>query len=1188
MFLKRLDIVGFKSFAERVTVDFVKGVTAVVGPNGSGKSNITDGIRWVLGEQSAKSLRGSKMEDIIFAGSDTRKGLNVAEVTLTLDNEDHFLPIDFQEVSVTRRVYRSGESEFFINKQSCRLKDIVDLFMDSGLGKEAFSIISQGKVEEILSSKSEERRSIFEEAAGVLKYKSRKKKAEYKLAETQENLNRVQDILHELESQVEPLKIQASIAKDYLQQKEELEKIEVALTVFEIEELHAKYEALANSVEEGKDQELELTATIQKREAEVEKMRDHITALDDSIDELQQVLLLASEELEKLEGRKEVLKERKKNAHQNKEQLTKTIEELKERIEQLTAEKEEQESQYTTYKSELQQIKHDLQEKQKLMTSFNQNIEELIEDLKSEYFELLNEQATARNELQYIEDQLSQQETKNARLLDSNMRYVTERQEIIEKRTKIEAKYAQIEAQLAEQIKSFRDTQNKLENLKNSYQKKESTLYQAYQILQQTRSRKEVLESMQEDYAGFFQGVKEILKAKDKLEGIHGAVAELISTEKQYEIAIEIALSSSLQHLVVEDESSARKAIQFLKQHSYGRATFLPLSVIKERSISAHDLKVIETHPAFVGIATNLVTYQQQFKSIIRNLLGTVIVTSDLKGANEIAKLMNYRYRLVTLQGDVVNPGGSMTGGAVKQKNNSLLSRGRELEVINEKLTDMEEKTAKLEEDVKAAKAMIQEYEINLENLRTAGEQLRIEEQKVRSEMREVELNEKNINDHLKLYDAERETFESEKEKFSARKNELNKNLLDISAKLEKLDKEIEEMSAKKATELSSKEELQNEVTELKVILASKQQVYENQKEKVERINQDLEQTRQKFKEAEEDFSLLSSEMNSSSSGEERLEEAAKKKLQDKTNTLELISSRREERLQLQAKLEDEERELKELKRQEKQFQETLKDEEVKLNRLDVELDNRLNHLREEYMLTFEGAKEQYTLEIDPQEARKRVKLIKLAIEELGTVNLGAIDEYERVSERYTFLNEQRDDLTEAKDTLYQVIDEMDDEMKKRFEQTFNEIRSHFEPVFQALFGGGRAELKLTDPNDLLNTGVDIVAQPPGKKLQNLGLLSGGERALTAIALLFAIIKVRPVPFCVLDEVEAALDEANVFRFAQYLKKFSHETQFIVITHRKGTMEEADVLYGVTMQESGVSKLVSVRLEETNELIQSS
>ncbi|OAS83366.1 chromosome segregation protein SMC [Metabacillus litoralis] len=1188
MFLKRLDIVGFKSFAERVTVDFVKGVTAVVGPNGSGKSNITDGIRWVLGEQSAKSLRGAKMEDIIFAGSDSRKSLNIAEVTLTLDNEDHFLPIDYHEVSVTRRVYRSGESEFFINKQSCRLKDIIDLFMDSGLGKEAFSIISQGKVEEILSSKSEERRSIFEEAAGVLKYKSRKKKAEYKLAETQENLNRVHDILHELEGQVEPLKIQASIAKDFLQKKEELEQIEVALTVYEIEELHQKYEALAKSVDDGKDRELKLSANMQKREAEVERMRDHLTALDDSVNDLQQVLLLASEELEKLEGRKEVLKERKKNAHQNKAQLEKSIEELTERLVRLKKEKQEQEAFLQTSKKELNTIQDQLVAKQQLMTSYDQNIEELIEGLKSEYFELLNEQATARNEIHYLDEQLSQQERKNTRLLDSNKRYITEREDIIERKTKIEAKYALIESQLSHQIKSFRDAQTKLENVKNAYQKKESTLYQAYQILQQTRSRKEVLESMQEDYAGFFQGVKEILKAKDKLEGIHGAVAELISTDKTYESAIEIALSSSMQHVVVEDESSARKAIQFLKQNSFGRATFLPLTVIKERSIGSHDLKAIQSHQAFVGVATDLVKYQPQFKSIIGNLLGTVIVTSDLKGANEIAKLMNYRYRLVTLQGDVVNPGGSMTGGAVKQKNNSLLSRGRELETINAKLADMEEKTSSLEQDVKATKETIKKQEDILEELRSNGEKLRLEEQMIRSEIREIELNEKNVNDHLKLYDAERESFESEKDKFSARKSELSNKLQSISLKLEKLDKEIEKMSEKKVSQQTSKDELHDELTEFKVILASKRQVYENQKEKVERINQDLEQSQEKYDEATEDYSLLSNEMNSSSSGEEKLEEAARNKLQDKNKTIELIASRREERLQLHEKLEYEDRELKELKRQDKQLQDSLKDEEVKLNRLDVELDNRLNHLREEYLLTFEGAKEKYTLDMDINEARKRVKLIKLAIDELGTVNLGAIDEYERVFERFTFLSEQRNDLTEAKDTLYEVIGEMDEEMKRRFEQTFNAIRAHFESVFQALFGGGRAELKLTDPNDILNTGVDIVAQPPGKKLQNLGLLSGGERALTAIALLFSILKVRPVPFCVLDEVEAALDEANVHRFAQYLKKFSHETQFIVITHRKGTMEEADVLYGVTMQESGVSKLVSVRLEESKELVQSS
>lgn len=1187
MFLKRLDIVGFKSFAERVTVDFVKGVTAVVGPNGSGKSNITDGIRWVLGEQSAKSLRGAKMEDIIFAGSDSRKGLNVAEVTLTLDNDDSFLPIDYHEVSVTRRVYRSGESEFFINKQSCRLKDIVDLFMDSGLGKEAFSIISQGKVEEILSSKSEERRTIFEEAAGVLKYKSRKKKAEYKLAETQENLNRVQDILHELEGQVEPLKIQASIAKDYLEKKEELEKIEVALTVFEVEELHGKYEALSKSVEEGKDRELKLAATMQKREADVERMKEHLSALDDSIDDLQQVLLLTSEELEKLEGRKEVLKERKKNAHQNKAQLERTIEELTVKISQLSHEKQEQENLLTSYTNELEKIKSELSEKQKLASTYDQNLDESIEELKSEYFDLLNEQASSRNEINYLEEQLSQQERKNTRLLDSNQRYVTERQEILEKKMKIEANYSLIEKQLSDQIKSFRDTTVKLENLKNSYQKKETALYQAYQLLQQTRSRKEVLESMQEDYAGFFQGVKEILKAKDELGGIHGAVAELITTDKEYETAIEIALSSSMQHVVVQDESAARKAIQFLKQHSFGRATFLPLSVIKERSINHHDLALIENHPAFVGLAKNLVKYQAQFQSIIGNLLGTVIVTSDLKGANDIAKLMNYRYRLVTLQGDVVNPGGSMTGGAVKQKNNSLLSRQRELEQIVEKLSVMEQKTEELEKDVKSSKESIQQHEKTLEELRSKGENLRLEEQKIRGNIREIELNEKNVNDHLKLYDSEREAFESEKTRMIGRKDELQVKLKEISTSLEKLDKEIEELSVKKTTQQTSKDELQNQLIELKVVHASKQQVYENQKEKVERIKLDLQESEQKHKDASEDYSLLSNEMSSSSSGEEKLDEAANKKLQDKNKTVELIASRREERLQLQEKLEHEERELKELKRQDKQLQDILKDEEVKLNRLDVELDNRLNHLREEYFLTFEGAKEKYSLEIEVDDARKRVKLIKLAIDELGTVNLGAIDEYERVSERFTFLTEQRDDLLEAKDTLYQVIDEMDIEMKRRFEQTFNAIRSHFESVFQALFGGGRAELKLTDPNDLLNTGVDIVAQPPGKKLQNLGLLSGGERALTAIALLFSILKVRPVPFCVLDEVEAALDEANVHRFAQYLKKFSHETQFIVITHRKGTMEEADVLYGVTMQESGVSKLVSVRLEETKELVQS-
>ncbi|MGX1193971.1 chromosome segregation protein SMC [Metabacillus sp. SLBN-84] len=1187
MFLKRLDIVGFKSFAERVNVDFVKGVTAVVGPNGSGKSNITDAIRWVLGEQSAKSLRGTKMEDIIFAGSDSRKGVNMAEVTLTLDNGDQFLPIDYHEVSVTRRVYRSGESEFSINNQTCRLKDIVDLFMDSGLGKEAFSIISQGKVEEILSSKAEERRSIFEEAAGVLKYKTRKKKAEYKLAETQENLNRVQDILHELEGQVEPLKIQASIAKDYLEKKEELEQFEVALTVYEIEELHHKWEALSKAVEDGKRKESSLYAAVQKKEADIEQVRDRAQALDESINDLQQVLLLASEDLEKLEGRKEVLKERKKNASQNKSQLQHAVKEASERIDVLEKEKEEQSRTLKALQSEVADLKEQLQQKQSLLSSFDQNMEEKIESLKSEYFDLLNAEAQAKNEITYINEQIEQQARKTGRLKEANQKYLSERSETEEKKRKLEARLSLLEADLDEQIKTFRTAQTSLEHKKAAYQKRETALYQAYQYLQQTKSRKEMLESMQEDYAGFFQGVKEILKRRNDLEGIHGAIAELISTDKLYETAIEIALGGAAQHVVVENEQAARTAIAYLKKHAFGRATFLPLTVMKERTISAHDLQTLQSHPAFKGIASDLTEYDSVYRKAVLNLLGTVIVTEDLKGANELARLLNYRFRFVTLGGDVVNPGGSMTGGAVKQKNNSLLSRSRELETIEKQFSEMSDKTSQLEQEVKSLKLSISEGEKNLESLREKGEQLRMDTGAVRSDLKEIEMMEKNVNSHLSLYDAEKESYQEEKARMVKRKEELTLRLEKDDSKKRELDQLIAELSAKKSSQQMSKEEVQSDITDVKVVLAGKKQALENQLGLAERTEQELLAQQKKYREAKEDLEFLQDEMNSDFSGEEKLEQTAQEKREDKNKTIELISVRRSQRLKLQDQLETAEKEVKELNRQYKQLSELLKDEEVKLNRYDVELDNRLNHLREEYLLSFEAAKEKYELQTDAAEARKRVKLIKLAIEELGTVNLGAIDEYERVSERYHFLTDQRNDLQEAKDTLHQVIGEMDEEMKKRFHTTFTQIRSHFESVFQALFGGGRAELRLTNPDDLLNTGVDIVAQPPGKKLQNLGLLSGGERALTAIALLFSILKVRPVPFCVLDEVEAALDEANVHRFSQYLKKFSQDTQFIVITHRKGTMEDADVLYGVTMQESGVSKMVSVRLEETKEFAES-
>ncbi|CAH0183423.1 chromosome segregation protein SMC [Peribacillus simplex] len=1186
MFLKRLDVVGFKSFAEKISIDFVPGVTAVVGPNGSGKSNVTDAVRWVLGEQSAKSLRGAKMEDIIFSGSDTRKALNFAEVSLTLDNETNSLPIDFHEVSVTRRVYRSGESEFFINNQGCRLKDIIDLFMDSGLGREAFSIISQGKVEEILSSKAEERRVIFEEAAGVLKYKTRKRKAESKLTETQDNLNRVHDILHELEGQVEPLKIQSSLAKEFLEKKEELEQIEVALTVFEIEELYGKWEKLSQELEKHNEMEQQMAGQLHDKEAHLKKLRDSLATLETSINGLQEILLNASEELEKLEGRKEVLKERKKNAAQNKSQLEKAIVEGEAAVERLSLQKERETEILNALNLEVKGISETLHEKQKSLGLFNSDIEAMIEAKKSDYIEWLNKQASAKNEKQYLLQQLTQQEHKNAKLDMENEKFLTERMDITARKMEYSQLMENMTKQLEEHVTYFRNQQNKLNAAKDTYQKQETTLYKAYQFLQQAKSRKELLEEMEDDYAGFFQGVKEVLKAKETLRGIEGAVAELIKVPKEYETAIETALGGAMQHVVVEREEHAREAISFLKKNRYGRATFLPLSVIKAREISANQLSMLKSHSAFVGTGSSLIQYDDRHAAIAENLLGTVMITTDLKGANDLAKMMQHRFRFVTLEGDIVNPGGSMTGGALKQKTTSLLSRKTELEELHQKLAAMEAKTNQLEKQVKQLKVDVGVQEQTLEQTRKTGERLRLQEQTLKGELREVELQERNVNERLHLYDLDKNSYLEEQQQKTARLEELEELLDSCKTEIEGLDRLISEMTEQKQSQQSSKESLAEETNELRVMLASKRGQLQNQKEKMERIESDLSKETSRLAENKDDLGLLTNEMTDSSSGEESLEDMAQQKLLDKNGAIEGITIKKQEKNELLTQVETLELSLKEENRLYRGIVEVIKDEEVKLTRLDVELENRLDHLREEYTLSFEGAKEQYPLMLPAEEAQKRVKLIKLAIEELGTVNLGAIDEYARVAERYEFLLSQKEDLQQAKDTLFQVIDEMDDEMKRRFADTFYSIREEFEQVFKALFGGGRAELKLTNPDDLLNTGVDIIAQPPGKKLQNLSLLSGGERALTAIALLFSILKVRPVPFCILDEVEAALDEANVVRFSQFLRKFSRETQFIVITHRKGTMEEADVLYGITMQESGVSKLVSVRMEESENFIE--
>lgn len=1185
MLLKQLDIVGFKSFANRVSIDFVPGVTAVVGPNGSGKSNISDAIRWVLGEQSAKSLRGGKMEDVIFSGSDAKKPLNVAEVTLMLDNEDQYLPLDYNEISVTRRIYRSGDSEYLLNNQPCRLKDIIDLFMDSGLGRESYSVIGQGKIDEILDSKSEEKRVIFEEAAGVLKYKTRKTKAEKKLAYTEENLERIDDILHELEAQVEPLKIQASIANDYLQKKKELEETEVALIVYEIEDYHAKWRELSEKMKELQQEEFRLSTTINETDADVEKKRSEIQGFDTAIDERQESLLAISEELEKLEGQREVLKERWKNTTQNRELLQQRIKASNDKIKQIEKDTEAKQTAHSQAEKKLQQIREQLQEEREKIADEQQDVEAELEQRKTDYIDVMNKQASIRNEIRNLHEQRSQLEAKRHRLDDNHQQTIEKRENITQQKSKLDEQIEQEKEHLGQSREAYQQLQDKLKNDAQIIKRKETELSQVHESLQRLRSRKEVLETMQEDYDGFFKGVKEILKAKRP--GIEGAVAELIQVPKTYESAIETALGGAMQHVVVADEKHARQAINYLKKSGYGRATFLPLSVMKPRHLPERDLKPIREQEAFIGVASDLISSAARYYPIVGNLLGNVIIAKDLHGANDIARLLQHRSRVVTLEGDVVNPGGSMAGGSRKPQKHSLIGRQRELDDIGKRLTSTEEQAHQLENDLDRYKQTRDNEQKQLDDLRERGETLRLHHQKKESEKREIEIEEKNLNERLALYDREKAEYEEEMNTIESRINALESNLENVSVSEKQLDTQISKLSEQKQQEEASKADTQSSITDLKVKAAEQEQHVTHLKDAVDQLLQEKQENDKQLRETEEEFGQLESDMRDHSSGEKELEGQIRAKQKEKDVVVEEISYKRKQRVDMQHTIEDRERELKEIKRAHKKQADLLHAEEVKQNRLDVELDNRLNALQKDYELSFEAAKAKYTLSMDIDGAQKQVELLKKAIDELGTVNLGAIDEYERVSERVQFLTNQKQDLQQARANLRQVITEMDEEVIKRFEETFNAVREQFRIIFSELFGGGQADLQLSDPDDLLHTGVDVFAQPPGKNLQHMALLSGGERALTAITLLFAILKVRPVPFSVLDEVEAALDEANVRRFAAYLKKFSSETQFVIVTHRKSTMEEADVLYGVTMQQSGISNLVSVRLEESKQLVES-
>jgi len=1185
MYLKRIELAGFKSFADKTELEFVNGITAVVGPNGSGKSNISDGIRWVLGEQSAKSLRGGKMEDIIFAGSDARRAVNYGEVSLTLDNSDGSLPLEYNEVTVTRRVHRSGDSEYMINKQACRLRDITELFMDTGIGKEAYSIIGQGRIEEILSTRSEDRRGIFEEASGIVKYKSRKKEAKRKLDDTEQNLLRIHDLVTELEDQVEPLRKQSEVALHYKELKEKLKSKEISLYVHQIETLHKAWSESTAKLEGLTQEQLKLSAVVSKHDALLESDRLQLREIEKELDELHQSMLQISEEVEKCEGYSEVIKERIRHNEQTALAVEQSITTSDERIMSLSKEEVALRSKAAELEERLKELRVKLQaEELRMQGVATGSTQDEEERLKGDLLTVLSTGAQLRNEIRYAQQQQESLQHRMERIGEEEAKWQQQQRSLDGRRHELEQKLANLLNDYEKLRTKMLQEADEARKLNVDIESTTSQLRRLEQKLDSDLSRRDTLKEMQDAMDGFMLGVKEILKAARRpqggIDGVHGAVAELIIVPQRIEVAVETALGGALQHIVMQDERTARAAISYLKQRQLGRATFLPLDVIRGRRLSESDRRVIAEMDGFVGVAAELVQTEDRYKEIVFNLLGTVLLAENLEQANRIAARCQYRYRVVTLEGDVVNAGGSMTGGSLQKKGANLLGRHRQIEQLDEDIRSLK---AQIEQQRLSLNDMRKEASIRSQNAEQAREKLeqkRFEEQGVKSEQQQLMQEMKFLSEQQALSLSDKQSQTAQQEAAAAQIEEAQQKLAELAVKEAALQEAIKQAEQRRKSNETEKEELQTQLTDLKINAAKLDQEYSNYEDQAARLREDINRAKQELKLQQQQKEQLQEQAKSLQ--EESVKQTTRlvQLRESKQACSDRTDSYRLKRVEKLNGLEQGESATKEQRIALRNIDEQIRQTEIVLNRQDVELDHTIKKLSEEYGFSYEMAKQEYPPAEDIASVELDVRDLKRKISSLGEINLGAIEEYERVKERFDFLSEQKNDLMEAKATLYEVIKEMDDEMSKRFKQTFEEIRKHFIVVFGKLFGGGRADLILVEPTNILETGIDIVAQPPGKKLQNLQLLSGGERALTAIALLFAILQVKPVPFCVLDEVEAALDEANVARFAQYLREFSDLTQFIVVTHRKGTMEEADVLYGVTMEEGGVSKLVSVRLEE--------
>ncbi|AVQ32842.1 chromosome segregation protein SMC [Staphylococcus muscae] len=1183
VYLKSIDAHGFKSFAEPTQIQFDQGVTAIVGPNGSGKSNITDAIKWVLGEQSARSLRGSKMEDIIFSGAKHRNAQNYAEVQLKLDNTKRQLNIDADEVVVTRRLYRSGESAYFLNNDQQRLKDITELFLDSGLGKEAFSIISQGRVDEVLNAKPIDRRQIIEESAGVLKYKKRKAASLDKLEQTEDNLMRVEDILVDLEARVEPLKEEAAIAKEYTALSDILQESDVSVTVHDIKGYRAQIAEHDVSLNRLKsDQERTQTKKHQMMRT-IKTNKGERFDIDGQLERLNAQLIEVTEQVEKLTGQYHLIEERQKNQSQTNARIEEEQADLLTQRTSVIDELTEVKEQFASLKKQKQQLTQEVHELETTFETSQSISDEDVEQLKDRYYQLMTEQSDINNEIRFLTRTLEEHEKKQTRLDSRMSESYAKLDEAKEQLTRVESERQEKRRQL-ESVKSrSKETEVALTEVKQLHAESEEKLHQAYRYNDKLKSRIDSMKMREDDLSFFYQGVKAVLKATDTLTGIHGAVAQKIDVPSQYTTAIETALGASMQHVITTDEAAARKAIQYLKSKRLGRATFLPLSVIQPKQVDQYLVQKAQQHAGFIAVANQVVSTEQSYQHIVDYLLGRILIVDDLKHANEVAQSIGYKVRIVTLDGDVVNPGGSMTGGGAAQRQ-SLLRQKDEVQQLEVQLADYQQKTQQLERFCAEKKA---------EQTRHSDEYVKLQQQynHLKQVLHDLDLEydrydevvQRLQNDHEAFEFEKNDGYQSDKGKATLAAQERRKS--EIAEQLATLDRQIKQLTTESKEGKAQLAECQQQLHQKQSDLAVLNERLRTQRQSETRLKQTLDQISDQEQKLEAQLSIINSDEVNDDTTLSKLETEIQTAQTQKETLMNEQDTLRTKRQSIEQLIEANEHALEETHQQllmlENQYQEV----KGAQSRLDVLIDHAMDHLSTRYHMTYEYAAKTYPIgDQDIEALRQKVKLTQMSIDELGPVNMNAVSQYEEVNERYTFLSAQRDDLREAKSTLEQLINEMDQEVVTRFSETFHAIQKHFSEVFQTLFGGGQAELLLTE-NDYLTAGVDIKVQPPGKKLQHLSLLSGGERALSAIALLFAILQVRSAPFVILDEVEAALDEANVMRYASYLKTLSEQTQFIVITHRKGTMEMCDRLYGVTMQELGVSKLVSVNLNTIDEVM---